>query len=99
MKPKTAPDLDTNAMEAALGTAAVELQRHFVREHGERYRVEDLQAALTHWLELSVELLVEDVLFHTVEGDRSYTFNRRAFELQMQQLQSEATVTALRPAA
>lgn len=86
-------------MEAALGTAAIELQRHFICEHGERYRVEDLQMALTHWLEVSVESLVEDVLFHTVEGDRSYAFNRRAFDLHMQQLQPEATLTALRPAA
>lgn len=85
----TALFVDTNATQAALQTAATELQARFVTEYGEQYCVEDLQAALTQWLELSIESLVEDALFHTVEGDRAYAFNRRAFEMQMKKLQPE----------
>lgn len=79
--------IDTEAMQSAFQTAAVELEARLVEDYGECYRVEDLQAALTQWLELSIESLVEDVLFHTVEGDRTHAFNRRAFELQLTRLQ------------
>lgn len=79
------PDLTQDAFQSA----AAELQTRFVEEYGELYGVEDLQGALLQWLELSLESLVEDVLFHTVEGDRAYAFNRRAFELQLQRLQPE----------
>jgi hypothetical protein len=39
-----------------------------------------------------VEALVEDALFHTVEGDRAYAFNRRAFEVQLRKLQPVETL-------
>lgn len=83
----TAPFIDTDAMQSAFQTAAAELEARFVEEYGERYRVEDLQAALTRWFELSIESLMEDVLFHTVDGDRAYAFNRRAFEMQLRKIQ------------
>jgi len=86
----TALFIDTDATQAALQTAATELQARLVEESGERYRVEDLQTALAHWLELSIESLVEDALFHAIEGDRSYAFNRRAFETQLRKLQVES---------
>lgn len=81
--------IDTDAVQLALDEAAIELQTHFVEEYGERYAVEELQVALTRWLELSIEALVEDVVFHTVEGDRTYAFNRRAFEMQLQKSKPE----------
>lgn len=83
----TAPFIDTDAMQSAFQTAAAELEARFVEEYGERYRVEDLQAALTRWFELSIESLMEDVLFHTVDGDRAYAFNRRGFEMQLRKIQ------------
>lgn len=86
----TALFIDTDATQTALHATAVELQARFVDEFGEEYRLEDLQAALSHWLELSIESLVEDALFHTVEGDRSHAFNRRAFEIQIRNLQPVA---------
>lgn len=97
MKPITAPFIDTDATHSALKTAAVELQERLAQDHGEQYCTEDLQVALTHWLELSIESLVEDVLFHTVEGDRSYAFNRRGFEKQLKKLQPSSP-SALRAA-
>ncbi|HEY9644532.1 MAG TPA: hypothetical protein V6C57_28810 [Coleofasciculaceae cyanobacterium] len=81
------PFMDIEAIQTALNQTAIALQARFAQETGECYCVEDLQQALTHWLELSIEELVDDALFHTVEGDRAYAFNRRAFELQMQRLQ------------
>jgi hypothetical protein len=83
----TTPYIDTEAVQQALQEAAIALRLRYAHEMGETYRVEDLQQVLTHWLELSIEALVEDALFHTVEGDRAYAFNRRAFELQLQRLQ------------
>ncbi|NJO77094.1 MAG: hypothetical protein HC827_00285 [Cyanobacteria bacterium RM1_2_2] len=85
--PFTAPFIDTDATHFALKNAAVELQERLAQEYGEQYRAEDLQIALTHWLELSIESLVDDVLFHTLEGDRSHAFNRRVFEKQLKKLQ------------
>jgi hypothetical protein len=78
---------DQEAVQSALKLAASELQSHFLHEEGELYRTDDLQQALNHWLELSIESLVDDVLFHAVEGDRSYAFNREAFEAQMRRMQ------------
>jgi hypothetical protein len=78
--------VDTDSIQSALETAAIDLQTHFLQEEGEVYRVEDLQQALESWLELSVESLVEDALFHAVEGDRSVAFNRSAFESQLKRV-------------
>lgn len=101
------PFINPEAVQTALNEAAIALQDRFILEEGDRYRVEDLQQALMQWLELSIEALVEDALFHTVEGDRAYAFNRRAFELQMRQIQpvpadsipAERTEAELRVAA
>lgn len=81
--------IDTDAVQMAFDKAAIELQTHFIEEYGERYALEDLQVALTRWLELSIEALVEDAVFHTVEGDRTYAFNRRGFEMQLQKSRPE----------
>jgi hypothetical protein len=70
-----------------LNEAANQLQNHFIREEGSTYSIEDLQQALNNWLDLSVESLLDDVLFHVMEGDRAYAFNRRVFELELQRLQ------------
>ncbi|MBW4468134.1 MAG: hypothetical protein KME07_22130 [Pegethrix bostrychoides GSE-TBD4-15B] len=86
----TALFIDIDATQAALQTTAAELQARLAEESGERYRIEDLQTALAHWLELSIESLVEDALFHAHAGDRSYAFNRRAFETQLRKLPAEA---------
>jgi hypothetical protein len=73
----------------ALSESASQLQAYFLREEGSEYAVADLERVLDRWLELSMERLLEDVLFHVVEGDRAYAFNRRAFELQMEQIQPQ----------
>lgn len=79
--------INSDSVHQGIVAAAVDLQAYFMREQGTCYLLEDLQKALIGWLELSVEALVDDALFHTVEGDRTYAFNRSAFELQLKQLQ------------
>jgi hypothetical protein len=81
----------------ALSEAASQLQAYFLREEGSEYEVADLEHVLDRWLELSMERLLEDVLFHVVEGDRAYAFNRRTFELQMEQIQPRQTDAAAQP--
>ncbi len=81
------PLVDQNTVQTALHTAAAELRAYYAHEYGETYRLEELQQVLQNWLELSIESLVEDALFHAVEGDRAYAFNRAAFEAQMQRIQ------------
>ncbi len=79
--------IDTDAIQSTLKDAAIELQARYLQEEGEVYRLEDLQKALTHWLELSIETLAEEALFHVAEGDRTTAFNREGFELQMRRIQ------------
>lgn len=79
--------IDTDAIQSTLKDAAIELQARYLQEEGEVYRLEDLQKALTYWLELSIETLAEEALFHVAEGDRSTAFNREGFELQMHRIQ------------
>lgn len=87
--------VDTDSIQSALETAAIDLQAHFLQQEGEIYQVADLQRALENWLELSVESLVEDALFHAVEGDRSVAFNRSAFESQLRRVKPIAGREAL----
>ena len=75
-----------NETQQQLNSIAAQLQSHIAHNDGTVYAVEDLQQALANWLELSIESLVEDAMFHTVEGDRSQAFNRRAWELQLARL-------------
>jgi hypothetical protein len=80
-----------STVQDTLNDAASQLKSRFLREEGNTYSVEDLQKALGNWLQLSVESLLDDVLFHVVEGDRAYAFNRRAFEIEIQRLQPVAS--------
>jgi hypothetical protein len=73
-------------IQEQLNSAATQVQAHIAQNDGTVYSVEDLQRALSAWLELSIEALVEDAMFHVVEGDRAQAFNRRAWELQLARL-------------
>ena len=79
--------VNDSTIEDTLNEAANQLKNHFIQEEGSAYSVADLRQALSNWLDLSVESLLDDILFHVVEGDRAYAFNRRAFEVEMQRLQ------------
>lgn len=70
-----------------LNSVAAQLQERIALNEGTIYRLDDLQQALTNWLELSIEALVDDAMFHTIEGDRSQAFNRHAWENQLSRLE------------
>lgn len=87
--------VDVKSIQRSLHRAAIALQTHYCNRDGSVYQVNDLQQVLTTWLELSIEELVDDVLFHTVEGDRAYAFNRSAFERQLNRVQPTGVETPL----
>jgi hypothetical protein len=72
------PTISDTALNS-LNDAAVAIQRELA-SRGEQYAIADLNEVLSLWLELSVEQLCEDALFHCITGDRSFSFNRLGFE-------------------
>ena len=78
--------IDQETIQADLKAAAEMLQAYYIHEAGTVYQLADLEQALTTWLELSVEALAQDAIFHAIQGDRTYAFNRPAFEQQIQRL-------------
>lgn len=75
-----------------LNNAASQIQAELASQ-GEQYAIEDLNGVLSLWLELSVEQLCEDALYHCVTGDRSFAFNRSGFERFLKKVDGEARVT------
>jgi hypothetical protein len=84
--------ISDNVTEALAATAAT-LQARFA-QCGDHYDVERIQGALKVWLELSIEQLADDALFHCAEGDSPRAFNRRAFLDEMNKVQPIAVQTA-----
>ena len=77
----------SSSVYTAIADAAVQLQLHYVINSGVTYDLHNLQTALVHYLEGSIESLVDDLMFHTVEGDRAHAFNRSEYERQLNNLQ------------
>ena len=71
----------------SIADVALQLQLHYVINSGVTYDLHDLQTVLVHYLEGSIESLVDDLMFHTVEGDRAHAFNRSEYERQLNKLQ------------
>lgn len=71
----------------SIADAALQLQLHYVINSGVTYDLHDLQTALVHYLEGSIESLVDDLMFHAVEGDRAHAFNWAEYERQLNKLQ------------
>lgn len=71
----------------SIADVALQLQLHYVINSGVTYDIHELQAALIHYLESALESLVDDLMFHTVEGDRTHAFNRAEYERQLNKLQ------------
>ena len=69
-----------------LQQAAVSAQAWLQREKGEYYRVNDLKQAFVHWLELCLEQLAEEAMYHAFEGDRTFAVNRQDFQAQLEKL-------------
>jgi hypothetical protein len=77
----------------ALESTAAQLQARFA-QCGDHYDTERIEEALRTWLELSIEQLADDALFHCVEGDSIRAFNRRAFTDELKKVQPMTLTTA-----
>jgi hypothetical protein len=77
----------SQSVYSSLADMALQLQLHYAISSGVTYDVHDLQVVLIHYLEGSIEALVDDLMFHVVEGDRAYAFNRSEYERQINKLQ------------
>ena len=66
--------------QATIQQASEQAQAFLEHEEGKHYQVDDLKKTFWKWLEQSVEQLATDAMYHTLEGDRSFAFNRHGFE-------------------
>lgn len=66
--------LDNDAIQSQLFSSALILQSRFAFEEGTQYKREDIQKALISWLELSLESLIEDTLFHVENRDQGFGY-------------------------
>lgn len=95
MLTQTIPSTDIYISQStynSIADLAMQLQSHYAIESGAAYDARDLQQAILKWLESSIESLVDDGMFHLVEGQRGFAFNRPEFDRQLSKLQPiEAT--------
>jgi len=63
----------------SLGAAAPTIQARLI-EKGRNYSIADINEALAYWLELTIEELCDEAVYHCAEGDRSNVVNRAGFE-------------------
>ena len=88
----------SQSTHSSIADLAMQLQLHYVINSGATYDVHDLQQAILQWLESSIESLVDDGMFHLVEGQKGFAFNRSEYERQLNKLQplepAEQTIAA-----
>ncbi len=77
----------SDTVKESISEAAKNAQQYFEQQDGAHYAVSDLEKALVHWLEVSIEQLADDACYHCVEGDLSLVFNRRVFNSALSKLQ------------
>jgi hypothetical protein len=76
----------SESVQDAIADAAEQVQVHLEQEKGVHYSVNDLKNVLVKWLELSIEQLAEEAMYHCLEGDRAYAFNRCGFTQALEKL-------------
>lgn len=76
----------SDTTQEALTIAAEEAQAWFEQQNGEHYPVVALRQVFVHWLELSIEQLAQEAMYHCVEGEPTLAFNRVAFRDRLSQL-------------
>jgi hypothetical protein len=72
------PTITDTALNA-LSNSAAQIQA-LLAKNGEHHSIQEITLILSRWLELSIEELCEDALYHCVTGDRAYAFNKQGFE-------------------
>ena len=97
-----APSTDiyiSQSTHRSIADLAMQLQAHYAIESGAAYDAQDLQQAVIKWLESSIEALVDDGMFHLIEGRRENAFNRSEFDRQLNKMQPIAEVNSVEVAA
>lgn len=89
----------SESVQENLIAAAVELQTQYATESGIVYNASDLKAAVTKWLESSIEQLAEEAVFHLKEGRAEFAFNRPVFTRELGKLSAIEVAEAREPIA
>jgi hypothetical protein len=76
----------SESVQESVVDAAEKAQAYLEQEKGVHYSVNDLKNVLVKWLELSIEQLAEEAMYHCLEGDRAYAFNRAGFTQALEKL-------------
>jgi hypothetical protein len=78
----------------SLNDAAIRIQSELLNRTGEEFELVDLNGVLAQWLEMSIESLAEDAVYHCVEGDCSYAFNQDGFNRLLKKVPSKVKQSA-----
>lgn len=81
----------SESVQDAIADAAEKAQAYLENEQGVHYSLNDLKNAFVKWLEISIEQLAEDAMYHCLEGDRSFAFNRQSFTTAVEKLTAART--------
>lgn len=77
----------SDTVKESIADAAKKAQQYLEQQYGTHYEVNDLEKALVHWLEVSIEQLADDSCYHCVDGDLSLVFNRCVFTSALSKVQ------------
>lgn len=69
-----------SSVPMALHQAALEIQSWLEHNRSEHYKQSDLVDVLRNWLELQIESLAEEAIYHCVSGSSTHAIGRRTFE-------------------
>jgi hypothetical protein len=77
------PTISNDALNS-LNDVSTEVQAALA-ERDEHHSVDEINSVLSRWLDLCVESLCNDAVYHCVSGDRTYAFGRQEFEMLLKQ--------------
>lgn len=81
----------SDAVKQAIVDVSKQAQGYLEHEMGVHYSVNDLEKTFVSWLESSIEQLADDALYHCIEGDGSFAFNRHSFNSALEKLTAAHT--------
>lgn len=73
-------DIDTSQAIAPLRIAAPMIRQWLIDNDSLVYELADIENVLVNWLELSIEELATEALYHCISGDTSQAIGRRTFK-------------------
>ncbi|NEZ54313.1 hypothetical protein [Adonisia turfae] len=73
-------NIDTSQAIAPLRLAAPLIRQWLIENDSLVYELSAIEDVLVNWLELSIEELATEALYHCLSGDTSQTIGRRTFK-------------------